>query len=460
MQYELHGEHRELQTYPPQGSDRIRPVIPAGRPRALRSHPGPCGAPRCCGPRRPRHREAFHGRQHANRPGPRVLHDARRLAGDGRSDAGAGGRPRERRKARRGERSGHGDHPASVPSRRPTADQGNGPPARGYRRATTRAVRRHLSVRAGPGPRTTGEDRRCAGGLPPMGHAGREGLRALRILYFSLGNTVHDRRFLQRIADFGHEVWSLRLSDAGRVHPDEDTSGAGPRASWPKRAPIVKGPEDVPSLLPAFRDVLADVRPAVLHAGPTQSCGYLAALSEFHPFLLMSWGSDLLVDAERSEVWRRATSVALHGSDLLLCDSAAVRTKAHTLLGYDDSRIVQFPWGVDLKEFRPGADDRGLRHEMGWDDSFIVLSTRSWEPLYGIETLTEAFRRAHAKEPPIRLIRLGGGSLASNTQRFPKSNKRDRARISQANRGIGERRADWSRNSEQLRQAYERLAGA
>src|SRR3989454_1000615 len=300
----------------------------------------------------------------------------------------------------------------------------------------------------------------------------------------------------------------------------------------------------------AMLDVLADVRRAVLHAGPTQSCGYLAALSEFHPFLLMSWGSDLLVDAERSEVWRRATSVALHGSDLLLCDSAAVRTKAHPLLGYDDSRIVQFPWGVDLKEFRPGADDRGLRHEMGWDDSFIILSTRSWEPLYGIETLLEAFRRAYAKEPRMRLILLGGGSLASKIERFLKSNKLDRfvhrpgvmphdaisayfravdlyvscslsdgssvslleamatglpvvvsdtpgnrewvvsgkngwlapvgdaeafaghlitssrsgssarARISQANRGIAERRADWSRNSEQLRQAYERLAGA
>src|SRR2546426_1191824 len=100
-----------------------------------------------------------------------------------------------------------------------------------------------------------------------MGHAGREGLRALRILYFSLGNTVHDRRFLQRIADFGHQVWALRVSDARRVHPDQDTSGAGPRASLPKGAPIVKGPQDVPSLLPAFPDVLAHGPPAVLHSG-------------------------------------------------------------------------------------------------------------------------------------------------------------------------------------------------
>src|SRR2546425_12739627 len=98
-----------------------------------------------------------------------------------------------------------------------------------------------------------------------MGHAGREGLRALRILYFSLGDTVHDRRFLQRIADFGYEGWSLRLSDAGRADPDEDTSGAGPRAAWAPGGPAVKRPEGVPNLLPALPGGLADVRPARLH---------------------------------------------------------------------------------------------------------------------------------------------------------------------------------------------------
>jgi glycosyltransferase involved in cell wall biosynthesis len=302
-------------------------------------------------------------------------------------------------------------------------------------------------------------------------------------------------------------------------------------------------------MLPAFRKVVADVQPQLIHAGPTQSCGYLTALSDFHPFLLMSWGSDLLVDAERNEIWRTSTKFTLEHSDLLLCDSDAVRAKARALVAYDDSRIVQFPWGVDLNEFRPGADRLGLRNERGWEDSYVVLSTRSWEPLYGIETLLEAFRRAHAKGPRMRLILLGTGSLASKVGRFLKSNKLDslvyrpgavpheeisdymraadlylscsisdgssvslleamatglpvvvsdtpgnrewvvsgrngwlapigdadafanlltvssgsepakRAEVAKLNRTVAQQRADWSRNSEKLRPAYEKLAG-
>jgi L-malate glycosyltransferase len=209
------------------------------------------------------------------------------------------------------------------------------------------------------------------------------------------------------------------------VRPEDDGPPGAHLVSWPKGTPTVDGPEEVPELLPAFRSILAKVRPDVVHAGPIQSCGYLAALSQFHPLLVMSWGSDLLLDAKRNEVWHRSTTLTLKRSDLLLCDSAAVRAEARVLVGYDDARIVQFPWGVDLNEFGPGPDRSGLRLRPGWDDPCVVLSTRSWEPLYGIETLLDAFQRAHAKESRLRLILLGTGSLTSTVGRFLKSNKLD-----------------------------------
>jgi len=151
----------------------------------------------------------------------------------------------------------------------------------------------------------------------------------------------------------------------------------------------------------------------------------LTALSEFHPFLLMSWGFDLLTDAEQNKVWQDATTFTLRQSDLLLSDSSTARAKARALVGYDDARIVQFPWGVDLNEFRSGADRRGLRHELGWEESYVIVSTRSWEPMYGIETLLAAFRQAHAQESRMRLILLGSGSLASRIESFLKSNQLD-----------------------------------
>ena len=43
-------------------------------------------------------------------------------------------------------------------------------------------------------------------------------------------------------------------------------------------------------------------------------------------------------------------------------------------------------------------------------ESFTLLSTRSWEPVYGVDVLAKAFVRAARERPDLRLILLGGGS--------------------------------------------------
>jgi glycosyltransferase involved in cell wall biosynthesis len=73
-------------------------------------------------------------------------------------------------------------------------------------------------------------------------------------------------------------------------------------------------------------------------------------------------------------------------------------------------RIVKFPWGVDLDHFSPGPAS-GLRRELGWENELVVLSTRAWEPLLGIDVLIEGFVRAAAGCPELRLLLLGSGSL-------------------------------------------------
>ena len=41
----------------------------------------------------------------------------------------------------------------------------------------------------------------------------------------------------------------------------------------------------------------------------------------------------------------------------------------------------------------------------------MVLSTRAWEPVYGVDTVLEAFRQARQVDPDLRLVLLGEGSL-------------------------------------------------
>jgi glycosyltransferase involved in cell wall biosynthesis len=103
---------------------------------------------------------------------------------------------------------------------------------------------------------------------------------------------------------------------------------------------------------------------------------------------------------------------------MLVCDSAAVRTKAQALVPYPDERIVQFPWGIDLGAYRPGAGDSPVRKRLGWQDNRVVLSTRAWEKLHGIDVLLEAFRQAHNSDAGLRLLLLGTGSARREVREF------------------------------------------
>jgi glycosyltransferase involved in cell wall biosynthesis len=101
-------------------------------------------------------------------------------------------------------------------------------------------------------------------------------------------------------------------------------------------------------------------------------------------------------------------------------------------LGYPPGRIITFPWGVDIKHFTPtenGSHDSvaepgdennrsSLRDRMGWRGRFILLSTRGWEPIYGLDVLAQAFVQAARHHPELGLLLLGGGSQAQKLYRI------------------------------------------
>jgi glycosyltransferase involved in cell wall biosynthesis len=152
-------------------------------------------------------------------------------------------------------------------------------------------------------------------------------------------------------------------------------------------------------------------------------------MSGFHPLLSMSWGYDLLVDAQRSSAWRWATRYTLKHTDLLLGDCETIRQRAISL-GMPSERILTFPWGVDLRHFTSGDEAlpvsdppptmpaRGKTRDNDRGTIFTLLSTRSWEPIYGVDILARGFALAARQRPELRLIMLGNGSMAAELRRI------------------------------------------
>src|SRR5262249_8990577 len=158
--------------------------------------------------------------------------------------------------------------------------------------------------------------------------------------FFSLGYTTHDRHFLAKLVESGLDVHFCQLEQS-KIRLESRSVPDGVRlVDWPGVGSGMSGPAWLRPLAAEFAQVLNRIHPGLVHAGPVPTCGYLAALSGFHPLVVMSWGSDVLVDGSRNAEYEAATRFTLRSADAFVCDSSAVRAKAQEFAELPDDRIV------------------------------------------------------------------------------------------------------------------------
>lgn len=197
-------------------------------------------------------------------------------------------------------------------------------------------------------------------------------------------------------------MYYLRLEDGGQVLEDRPLPPEIETVQWAGGRQPAKL-KDVIRLFDSLRQVLREIKPDLVQAGPIQRSAFLAALTRFHPLVSVSWGYDLLHDANINPFWRLATQYTLSRSDAFVGDCDTIRNLAVSY-GMPNERIVTFPWGIDLTHFNIAA----LKPQDV--PTFSLLSTRSWEPIYGIDVIARAFVIAARMRPELRLTLLGGGS--------------------------------------------------
>ncbi len=242
----------------------------------------------------------------------------------------------------------------------------------------------------------------------------------MRILYFTRDYTPHDVRFLSALAKTEHQVYYLRLERQGNQLEDRPLPPQIEYIPW-KGGHKPFNLKDFPRLWLNLKGVIRKVQPDLIHAGPIQTSAFLSALCGFRPLVSMSWGYDLLCDAERNALWRWVTRYTLARSTVLIGDCDTMRKRA-IAYGMKTERIVTFPWGVDLKHFAPARSEEermSFRRRWGWGkEDFVLLSVRAWEPSYGVLELAHAFVQVSREFPQVRLMMLGNGSLASKIHRI------------------------------------------
>lgn len=230
-----------------------------------------------------------------------------------------------------------------------------------------------------------------------------------RIIYFSRDYTTHDHRFLSALAKTEHEVFYLRLERSDQQLENRPLSPGIEPISWAGGRGAVDF-KDISILLSDLARVIDQVKPDLIQAGPIQRSAFLVALLGFQPLISVSWGYDLIHDAEINTMWRWSTRYTLKQSAVMVGDCDTIRQLAISY-GMPDERIVTFPWGVDLNHFTPNSNEAKAA-----DTPFTLLSTRCWEPIYGVDVIAQAFVQAANELPDLRLVMLGDGSMANDLQ--------------------------------------------
>jgi L-malate glycosyltransferase len=246
----------------------------------------------------------------------------------------------------------------------------------------------------------------------------------MRVLYFSKDYSPHDHRFLSALAKTEHVVSYLRLEASPRQTEDRPVPTEIEQVAWAGGRGIFHW-RQVPALVFDLKRVIKQFKPDLIHAGPIQTCAFLAILSGFRPVLTMSWGFDLMQDAERDSWWRWVTRYTLQRTTFFTSDAQSTRAQA---LGYglDPQRTVVFPWGVDLKTFRPqksivaktSSKYAHRRSRTERREPFMLFCNRSWEPRYGVDILAKAFVKVAHERENISLLLLSGGSEAQSIRKI------------------------------------------
>lgn len=135
---------------------------------------------------------------------------------------------------------------------------------------------------------------------------------------------------------------------------------------------------------------IQQIRPDILHAHFLRPYGWFAALSGFHPFVLTLWGGDIMPERGAFAFPRNhLIAFTLKRADLVTAFSQPLFTVATPYLK-PGARTAFIRIGADRTTFNPSANRLLWRERLNLGNCPVVLSPRTFAPVYNLETIIAA----------------------------------------------------------------------
>lgn len=217
----------------------------------------------------------------------------------------------------------------------------------------------------------------------------------MKICYFGDGQSIHIQKWCRHFSNLGYEVHliTFRNTEIENIHVHFVNAGniKTKGGNWKTLLKYRK-----------IKFLLREIKPDILHAHYATSYGITAALVNFHPFIISTWGTDILITPNRSGILKQMIKWALKKSDAITV-VAEHMVKNVKELSIDAKKVFTITHGIDVQLFKNKEIDRFTE--------FTVICNRSLEPVYNHNALIETFEIINSLNSDIKLMIVGDGSL-------------------------------------------------
>lgn len=150
-----------------------------------------------------------------------------------------------------------------------------------------------------------------------------------------------------------------------------------------------------------IKTIIKAINPDILHAHYATSYGIVGALSNFHPYIITSLGSDVLTSPKNSIIYKILLRFAFSKADWMTTMSEHMKD-AISKIGNFTAKTEVVPFGIDPNLFN-------LENRSSDKGKFIITSTRMFEEVYNIPHLLKSISRIKNKIQNIELHLIGDG---------------------------------------------------
>jgi len=234
----------------------------------------------------------------------------------------------------------------------------------------------------------------------------------MKICFLADAASIHTQKWAIHFASKGNEVHIISFRDADingvNVHhiDSSESIDTNPSASIFSKFGYVLSSNHIKKLIKR-------INPAILHAHWATSYGFLAALSGFHPFILSTWGNDIIILPKKYWIIKKIVEYNLKKADVVTATSSMLASATAEFI-HDGKAVHTIPFGVDTNLFTPSK-------EKSPGGKICIGIVKALEEKYGIEYLIRAFKIISERGYESNLIIVGEGSLRKNLEELAES---------------------------------------